>query len=520
MVARVGFDEDETMTQENDFGSLAVEVDGATRYPKFGDPIETGCGGWRLSLGRLGGSGSSPVALKLWTTPEYSSLFMLDAINAQHDGVPVDLLVKGNGAQLRLWPGAGISIGPISLISPKNVEADAFGEYPVARDALGPPPNAELLGDLCYTGATGSPRNRFVSGISEWADGPNNNERMMAVVVAANYSAFQVSRRMQRVPRHAEWSIADRWGFDVCAFHEDAYPKAVSAPTVPRVVPPAKWWPREKRSVWTGNQYGTQQVEVDTYRPTHGPELVELLECVVRYRDPRAYDQLRQAALGFAAWDWDCSPSGGSPFGVGFGGGGGFDFGQNSRVKGRAILALVRFLQAARSIGAADDEKVAFDLLSMYVDRVGELWTSGLLPSSSEPRNDHLTVPFDCAYFVAVLAWGLGLAAEVGVSSASFLANRACDALSTVFWDGGDRWFVDVPSPSPDWTISKPWPASSLGTGTHRWLAYAFFAARRSWDKCCVRILEIAAAKGQPIADPIPAMFPKGPTPGQKGETK
>lgn len=479
---------------------VALEIDGTAYYPSFDHEQDVPwSSSFRRFFGRVGPKGSAQVALQAWVDPN-RGVALVDLFNARNDGQPVTCRRTDIGVEFTLHPGAGLGLvlGPFPSF-------ESLGKPPVAHDLVY---NLKTYApDLAYTGATGSPRNPFAPKFLE----TGMMTAQHAALFGAYYSAFQVRRRFQRVPTGARWfetvdglPSCDDHGFDVRAFHEDQHQKKSGG----RLVPGAKFWPREKVPTWSPS-YGQQLTSIDTYAPTHGPELGELYALVRRFRDPRAYDQVRRAALSYAAWDWDCSQTTYSLFGDGIGGGGGFDFGNVSRVKGRGIAAMLRFHQCANIVGDIGDIDTSRTLISRYVDRTLELHESGssVLLSSNPPQPDHLLEPFDCSYFLAVAGWYAGLASIVtGDSAARRLCELVCDMLEEHFWnESTGQFFIDLPSVDGDPARGKAYAPKDLGTGTHRWLAYPFFAAGRTGSPFAQRVLELAAARNQSILDPVAA---------------
>lgn len=508
------------------------------------------------------------VLVELWVRPGVPWIPGA-VVNCSTDGAAVTVEIGGGILPpTLLYPGAGFPLmlgAPGALASTLAIPCVAHDVYP--GGIRGP--------DQAYTASPGSPRNcfnpKFLAALSpdRFASDPQGAWNDLAAFV--RYVGFQVRRNYQRAPTSAasDAIVATSEkpglaGFDLLAYHQDqgsklidlgmltstnakAWPKlkdkwvpdqvrdalaqlGVRPDFGARTVPGAKWWPREQVAVIDPKTFAPGVRGVDAWKSTH-LEVGELLGGWLRTRHPMAYDQARRVVLGHALFEWD----------VGLLAGGGMDFGDNTRRKGRSLESLGRMLGAAKVAG--DDATYALCdwIAKLQCERILDLWDSN--PAQPDPKpmtldvdqvvpvtpakvpwitmsgstgsldDRHLLEPGDCAYFVGVAAFGSGLIANKGAESAPVartLRDRILAHLEADWWipagetrqgiTAGDVpvWFLDLPA-TGILAHAKPWKPDEVGDGTFRWLNQGFELAGKIGSPFYVAMKAACAAKGKPI---------------------
>ncbi len=486
------------------------------------------------------------VLLEFWARPSLPWI-PGTAFNTRNDGVSLTLEIPGILLPTMIHPGAGIPLmlGADAAYTPTPIVP------PVAHDVyLG-----GLRGpDQAYVASPGSPRNcfnpKFLAALSpETLNTPQGLQNLAAWV---RYVGFQTRRRYQHAPGKASISTLSG-SFDLCAFHSDqsvswisqlnlpsiaqskitpAIEKALERIGLPRsisrTVPGAKYWPAESITIVDPKTGASpHQQSIQAMASTHF-EIGELLGGWFVTRHPMAYDQARRAVFTHAFWTWD----------VGILAGGGFDFGDNTRNKARAIEGIARMAIAAKIAGDVDTFIICEWLLEIFCERVLDLWdlnpaqfpptkkadilhpgdlpagaTPWITPSGSTGSLDdrHLLVPNDCAYFIFLLAFASGLASNVtspgtkAHAKAVKLRDRTLEFIEQKLWIPGTAttppiWILDLPADG-NLELANVYAASGVGAGTFEWIIYGFQAAGRIGSPCYLAACEAIVKKtGKPVA--------------------
>lgn len=444
--------------------AIAVKVNGAAAELSLdaGGTALHHAPGWLEHRGPLGPQAAFQVFRHA------SGVVLVDLFNTRRDGGSVTLEVPSLNFLLTLWPGAGSAFEFV----PPELAKTALMTPPVEHDVL---PSGAVLPDLVQVGETGSPRNATIPRYAAAFD-----EAFIGHAIGAlRYSGFQLRRRFQRAGPDGRFTIG---------WYTENDPEGGA--------PSAKYWPREPFIV-NSKVYGPKPVTIETWKATH-LEVGELVTIFKHLRDPRSFDQARRLLESFLQWDWYCGTMTHAKV----------LYDENTRIKGRCLEAIGRGLQLAQLAGDAELEARMREHGEFHVARILALWGSRVFPSASAPDSRHIAkAKWDNTWMIGLLGWGASIAMLRGLDKARVIAERCADVLDERLWDPkSDTFFQDIPiEPSEAAPTLYGQPGKPKFDGTLRWCAPVYFALERTNSPTCQRILEGAAAIGQPIDNPVPS---------------